>query len=312
MTCKYNGCTSLTSITIPNSVTNIKSYAFNGCTSLATVINFSDLDIQQGNLTNGCVAYYATTLITADEQIDDFLFSKIEGVNTLVYYLGDENDREISLPTNSKGGNYIIQSSVFKDCTSLTSVTIPNSVTSIESKAFIGCTNLTKLSIGNFVTNIGDYAFSKCANLTTITIPHSVTSIGRAVFRECKGLEQIILGKNVENIGDNAFKDCSNLGQLISFATNPPVCGKQALTDINKTNCTLHVMKGSIPAYQVADQWNEFFIIEDIPSGIEDVQVVIHNTTTPIYTLQGVQVKEPKENLPAGIYIQDGKKFIVK
>ena len=75
----------------------------------------------------------------------------------------------------------------------------------------------------------------------------------------------------------------------------------------------VRVPQGSLAAYQTADFWKSFWNIEEFEAnGIEDVQMDTHNTTAPIYTLQGVQVKEEKEALPAGIYIQGGKKFIVK
>ena len=75
-----------------------------------------------------------------------------------------------------------IRSEAFRDCSSLTSVTIPNSVTRIEGWAFGDCSSLTSVTIPNSVTSIGSYAFSGCSSLTSITIPSSVTSIGNEAF----------------------------------------------------------------------------------------------------------------------------------
>jgi len=75
-----------------------------------------------------------------------------------------------------------IRFDAFRGCTSLTSVTIPDRVTSIGSYAFYGCTSLTSVTIGNSVTSIETHAFSGCASLTSVTIPDSVTSIGYAAF----------------------------------------------------------------------------------------------------------------------------------
>ena len=90
----------------------------------------------------------------------------------------------------------------------MTSITIPNSVTSIGDYAFQYCSSLTSITIPNSVTSIGDYAFSYCSGLTSITIPNSVTGIGRDAFSYCSGLTSITIPNSVTSIGDFAFYDC--------------------------------------------------------------------------------------------------------
>ena len=107
-----------------------------------------------------------------------------------------------------------IGSFAFYGCTSLTSITIPNSVTSIENSAFYNCTALASVTIGNSVTSIGDWVFYGCTSLTSVTIPNSVTSIGSSAFYGCSGLTSIIIPNSVTNIGDNAFFDCTNLQRV--------------------------------------------------------------------------------------------------
>ena len=92
-----------------------------------------------------------------------------------------------------KAGTRVICDGAFKNCNGLTSVTIPNSVTSIGYSAFRGCSSLTSVTIPNSVTSIGDRAFSDCSNLTSVTIPNSVTSIGGWAFADCSGLQSIII-----------------------------------------------------------------------------------------------------------------------
>ena len=89
------------------------------------------------------------------------------------------------LPVTSIGDD------AFSDCTNLTSVTIPNSVTTIEGWAFNDCTKLTSINIPSRVTSIGDSAFYGCTKLTSITIPSSVTSIGDSAFAGCTSLAAI-------------------------------------------------------------------------------------------------------------------------
>ena len=181
----FDSCRQLASITIPNSVTYIGEYAFNLCSSLKTVINYSNLTLTKGSSNYGYVAYYADNVINAPNGSveGDYVFSIINGVKTLCQYLG--NETSIVLPQNYKGESYIIGNSAFEGCYALKSVIIPNSVTSIGEYAFYRCYGLTSIVIGNSVTSIGNYAFSCCDGLKSIVIPNSVTSIGYEAFYNC-------------------------------------------------------------------------------------------------------------------------------
>jgi len=101
-----------------------------------------------------------------------------------------------------------IGDSAFASQSSLTNVTIPNSVTSIGSYAFAQCRSLTNVMIGNSVTNIGDHAFDSCTRLATVTIPDSVTNIGRYAFADCSTLVTVTIGTGVTSIGESAFYFC--------------------------------------------------------------------------------------------------------
>ena len=99
----------------------------------------------------------------------------------------------------------------FSSCSSLTSVTIPNSVTEIGELAFSGCSSLISVTIPDSVTEIGEYAFRGCSSLTSVTIPDSVTEIGGSAFSGCSSLSSVIISDSVTEIGDNAFSGCSSL-----------------------------------------------------------------------------------------------------
>ena len=98
--------------------------------------------------------------------------------------------------------------SAFRDCNSLTSVTIPNSVTKIGIAAFRDCSSLTSVIIPNSVTTIGDGAFEGCSSLTSVTIPNSVTKIDDNAFRGCISLTSVTIPNSVTTIDDNAFSGC--------------------------------------------------------------------------------------------------------
>ena len=104
-----------------------------------------------------------------------------------------------------------IGSNAFEGCSGLTTITLSNSITSIGSNAFYVCSGLTTITLPNSVTSIGTYAFADCNRLTTITLPNSLTSIGEAAFYVCSGLTTITLSNSITSIGSNAFGGCSGL-----------------------------------------------------------------------------------------------------
>ena len=99
----------------------------------------------------------------------------------------------------------------FWDCRGLTLINIPPSATSIGLGAFQGCIGLTNVTISSSVTSIGDFAFWGCSGLTTVTIPSSVISIGEGAFHDCSGLTTVAIPSSVTSIGDKTFWGCSGL-----------------------------------------------------------------------------------------------------
>ena len=118
-------------------------------------------------------------------------------------FANKENAVEVVIPGKDSGGNDVtsIGSHAFYNCTSLASVTIPDSVTSIGSFAFGYCTNLASVTIPDSVTSIGFYTFANCSGLTRVTIPNSVTEIGLGAFQNCSGLTSVtFLGKTLAQV----------------------------------------------------------------------------------------------------------------
>ena len=104
--------------------------------------------------------------------------------------------------------------SCFEWCSGLTSITIPSSVTSLGGSCFKGCSDLTSITIPSSVTSLGDFCFSGCSGLTSITIPSSVTSLGVYCFSGCSGLTSITIPSSVTSLGYDCFKDCSGLTSI--------------------------------------------------------------------------------------------------
>ena len=108
----------------------------------------------------------------------------------------------------------VIGDYAFSDCSSLTSLTLPSSVTSIGGHAFEKCSGLTSLTLPSSVTSIGEFAFEKCSGLTSLTIPSGVTTIDYYAFADCRGLTSLTLPSSVTSIGGHAFAWCSGLTSL--------------------------------------------------------------------------------------------------
>ena len=166
----FSGCSGLTSLTIPSSVTEIGSYAFEDCSGL--------------------------TSLTIPSSVTEIGWYAFEGCSGLTSLTIPSSVTEIGRET-------------FMGCSGLTSLTIPSSVTSIGWSAFSGCSGLTSLTIPSSVTSIGYYAFSGCSGLTSLTIPSSVTSIDDNAFSGCSGLTSIyVYPEKVPILGTGVFSGC--------------------------------------------------------------------------------------------------------
>ena len=145
--------------------------------------------------------------LVADAQ---FTFTTNNGALTITGYSGPGGAVVIPGATNGLAVT-AIGTNTFKNHTSLTSVTIPDSVTNIWDDAFYFCINLTNTTLGNNVANIGSGAFQNCTGLAGITIPDSVTNLGGLVFYECTSLSYATIGNGITGIGSSMFYHCTNL-----------------------------------------------------------------------------------------------------
>ena len=218
----FEGCTTLTGITIPETVTSIGDFAFSGCSNLGA-------DNMSANMTRMMYS------MRAPSRSGDPSFVIPESVTSIGAF-------------------------AFKNCSSLTSIVIPDNVTSIGEGAFQGCTNLsdvtipeidatmihsvfdgagiTSVTIAEGVTSIADHAFERCTNLIRVTIPNSVEYIGASAFEDCPALIDIEIPERVGFIGEGAFRGCVNLPRInlplsTTIIQNFTFAGCNALAEIN-------------------------------------------------------------------------------
>ena len=230
----FSNCSSLTSLTIGNSVTSIGIGAFNGCSSLTSVTIPENVTSMRDGVFMNC-----SNLTTIN-------FNAINCDFILEQYLVFPN----TIITVNIGGsvqkipNYFIQN------TSVTSIDIPNSVTSIGGYSFYGCSNLTSLTIGNSVSSIGEYAFYNCSSLTSVDVPNNVTSIKEGTFAGCSGLTSVDIPNSVTSIGNYAFYDCSDLTSIdipnnVSSIGNYAFSGCSRLTSVEIPDRVSSIKEGT-------------------------------------------------------------------
>lgn len=181
----FNGCDSLTSIIIPDSVKEIGNYSFDYCSSLESIY-------YKGNIASWCGISGLNYLLNSDRTL---------------YINGVELSGDIVIPDSVS----TIPAGAFNGCDLITSITLPDSVTEIGSSAFNGCTSLESITLPDTVTEIGIFAFCRCASLKSIPIPDNVTSIYESVFSGCSSLENITIPDSVTSIGGSAFSGCASL-----------------------------------------------------------------------------------------------------
>ena len=290
-------CTELTSIVIPNSVTEIGQDAFGNCPGLTSIV------VESGNprfdSRNNCNAIIETTdneLIAGCK--NTIIPNSVTKIGNLAFD-GCSSLTSIVIPNSVTSiGHY-----AFYCCDSLTSIDIPNSVIEIGYGVFESCLGLSSIvvesgnpiydsrnncnaiietayntllygckntTIPNSVTTIDDYAFYDCDGLTSIVIPNSVTEIGFGAFEGCRYLTSIVIPNSLTSIGDNAFCNCWRLTDVYCYIAD--------LTNVSSGNRsfysnsygysgrTLHVLQGTADAYRADENWYPCFgrIVEDI------------------------------------------------
>lgn len=232
----FMGCSALTSVRIPNSVTKINGYTFRECTSLSNVYIPNSVTLIGNCAFHSCTALKSIFIPCSVNEIGDRILWRCTNLanitvdsDNLVFDSRDNSNAIIETETNT---------------------------------LVVGCQNSL---IPNTVTEIGDYAFQHCTLLTSIVIPNSVTTIGDYAYNGCSGLTRVDIGNATTTIGKYAFYDCSNLVKVSCLATTPPAINHSYTFPTAVTSqATLYVPRGTKTAYQAADYWKNFNRIEDM------------------------------------------------
>ncbi len=344
----FKNCKGLEAIEIPYSMTNIDENAFYNCINLRSVTNFSHLEFVKGSDEYGGIALHAEKVINVPAPngalINDFVFSTIDSVHTLVKYVGKE--KHVGIPEDYKGEEFKIGEESFKNCITIESIAVPGSIKSFGKDAFEGCSALcevhitdiaswcgieftnenanplsqakelyinselvTELFIPGDVETIKGFTFCNCLPLTDVTVADGIKNIGEYAFYGCDNLENLYISNTIKKIGDYAFSECNNLMEIKVSSKKAITASSNVFSNDAYVNVMLFVPEGRKFAYERATPWKGFYIVEMNFTDIEEIKTESTDDGNDIYyDLSGRAVNSPSK----GIYIKNGKTVIIR
>lgn len=262
----FAGCTALKNAKVGSGVKTLEWYSFGACTALTDMQIGVNVDSIGKSVFYGCSALPEIKIPQATRAINDSVFYKCTSLADVIV-----EDRTTTLRLGSNGSSSSSTATastnpLFHSCP-LDSVYIGGKI-SYKTDAkygfspFFRNTSLRTVVVSDTETLVYDNEFYGCTGLTDVVIGDGVTAIGNWAFSGCTGLVNFSFGSSVETIGAEAFSDCTSMVKIVSSCNVPPVCGDQALADINVWDCTLYVPNDYIDAYYSAEQWWDFFFID--------------------------------------------------
>ena len=198
-------CFTLTGVTIPDGVTCIGSHAFEGCHE------FVSMSIPDSVTSIGEAAFMGCNHL-ADLKISNNL-TKIDGAT----FMGCHGLTSVTIPDSVTDIGW----QAFSECGSLLSITLPDSVTNLGNSVFQDCDKLQSLTLPDSMTSIGDYLCFRCPSLERVTIGNGLTDISYRAFKQCIGLKAVTIGSAVNTIHTEAFNGCTAL-KRIEFLGHAP------------------------------------------------------------------------------------------
>ena len=215
----FRRCNKATSISLPNTIDSIATYAFYGT-------GISDMTIPKsvkkigyqclGSCNNLQMVYYNAISCETSSLFDDGPKAVTIGTDviTLPTYLFSGCDSLRTVAFSEPSSLKSVSERAFSKCDNLKYVELPNTLERIDDYAFYDCNGLTTVNLGNSITAIGNHSFQNCYGLTSVIFPNSVEFIGREAFEHCMALTSLVIPSSVAVIETSAFQHCYGLKSL--------------------------------------------------------------------------------------------------
>ncbi|MDO4461373.1 MAG: leucine-rich repeat domain-containing protein, partial [Bacteroidia bacterium] len=262
----FYGCSGAKEITLGEEITSVGESCFRGCSSVESIVLSGKIATIGSSSFRACSSMTSVTLNDKISTISSYAFS---GCSKLA---------SLTIPENVKK----IEVGAFDYCKAIGDLTFEDSETAVDiacvfvggknlylgrnvtysmnqSSPFNGNSFLEKVTTSMNFDKVPDYLFYNCKVLNDVYLSDAVTTIGKYAFSGDVALERFEVGVSIESIGEEAFSDCIGMYDFYSHSNTPAATGAQALDDINKLECLLHVPAGTEDLYMEADQWKEFW-----------------------------------------------------
>lgn len=310
----FKNCSALYKAVIGDSVASIGQSAFESCVSLVDVKVGARVARINDSAFKNCSSLPQITIPQATNSIANYVF---DDCVKLKYFFLEDGPNTISLGKNAASASTTVIGSecpLFYDC-ALDSIYLGRNLSyslKLEDgySPFYFNKTLRAVVIGNMVDSVFENEFYQCRKLEYVSVGDGVTAVGNWAFSSCISLDHFSFGTGLETIGKEAFSDCTSITKIVSSRNVPPVCGDQALADINVWDCTLYVPEDYIETYWAAPQWQDFFFVEGAEYNLKFiVDGTVYNESVVKYnaeiTLPADPVKEGYTFL--GWSFDDGK-----
>lgn len=262
----FYGCSSLKTAKIGTNIKTLEWATFEDCSSLTNVNVGVNVESIAKSVFRGCTSLPSISIPQATQIVSDSVFYNCTSLADVII---EDRTTTLSLGTNGSSSSSNASSSkhpLFHSCP-LDSVYIGgkikyNTTSQYGFSPFFRNTSLRTVVVADTETEVYENEFYGCSGLTDVVLGDGITSIGAWAFSGCISLKNFAFGSSVQTIGKEAFSDCTSMVKLVSSCNVPPVCGEQALADINVWDCTLYVPNDYIDDYYMAEQWWDFFFVE--------------------------------------------------
>ena len=328
----FYGYKPLTNITFPETVTSIGNFSFHGCINLQNIAFPGSVKTINEYAFSECAALKEVSFGNGLVEIGRYAFYKCSSLTNLDF------------PNSLES----IEDGCFYQCYNLNQVNISDGVTNIGSAAFSECYSLERIKMGKSIKKIGNNAFNECTGLNFVEIsdiaawcaiyfnsdnsnpiyyghhiavdgeeifeleiPEGVTSISSNAFNGASNLVSVKLPESLTQLGTSTFAGCTDVLDYYVYNPVPPSLYASTFSDYS---ATLHVPFGTIETYSSRSYWKEFTNIEEmVSSGINEITANEAEEIKSIYSIDGKRLGiADKENLPAGVYIINGKKVYIR